>query len=118
VTTLVGITSIIYIENLLAERWKLRTLAQYTADTSMTITFLATRGLLKNSVMCPTCNIPCSLVAYEKGIDKERWRRTKCKCSTQSIRKDSFFSKKSSGFKDNCGFTVPLVPPLSSVFGC
>ncbi|GFR74476.1 hypothetical protein ElyMa_000431200 [Elysia marginata] len=50
----------------------------------------ARRKLLRNTVLCATCNQPVSLNRYAQGVDGYRWRCNAHKF-TMSVRNASFF---------------------------
>ena len=77
---------------ILNEDWRLTTLFMELTTPQDAIVWLARHRLLKNNFRCERCDQPCRLVAYEKGIDKKRWKCSHCKL-TKSIRDESFFSK-------------------------
>jgi transposase-like protein len=49
------------------------------------------RGL-RNRNNCVHCNVPCTLVSYQQGLDGKRWICRPCK-TTKNVREGSFFSK-------------------------
>jgi transposase-like protein len=53
--------------------------------------WLAKRRLIRNSSLCPTCQIQMSFIKRNDIIDKWRWQCRLCKASA-SVRKNSFFS--------------------------
>ena len=56
------------------------------------ITWLASRGLIANSITCDSCGNPSRLSKYTQGIDGYRWNCPNCNL-TKSLRHGSFFSR-------------------------
>ena len=43
-------------------------------DTDSCLQWLASRGLIRNTMACAACGRPCSLVSHGSSIDGRRWR--------------------------------------------
>lgn len=74
------------------EDWRVLGLVPEISNIGDCMRWLATRGLLKNSVVCNNCQIDCTLNAYNGGIDMKRWKCPQCN-TRLSVRSGSFFSK-------------------------
>ena len=74
------------------ESWRLLTLLPELATKIQTLEWLARRSLIKNEVLCTTCQQPARLTVFARGIDGYHW---KCYCHnfTQSVRHGSFFTR-------------------------
>lgn len=75
---------ILSLDEIKEDRPRLITLGEEPA-----IKWLARRGLIRNTMQCPQCNIPCSLV-NDNGIDGRKWKCRLCS-RNRSVRIDSFF---------------------------
>lgn len=84
------VDEIINKEDLIQKEYTLRDIHQITRDIDSTIEFLASVGLLHNSMTC--CGFAMVSVIRKPNSDGRAWRCCVCK-SIRSIRNDSFFSK-------------------------
>ena len=78
-----------YIQN---ESWCIASLTLNLNDTDAALVWLARRRLLRNSVICDSCQEPCKLMTYSQGIDGKRWACQPCGLR-KSVREGSFFTK-------------------------
>lgn len=78
---------------ILEENWTFLSLARFVNedDPLSVLRWLARRGLVRNTLLCTTCNGECAFISYSDGIDKYRWSCKECNLRF-SVRKDSFFS--------------------------
>jgi len=60
-------------------------------DTDSCLQWLASPGLIRNTMACAACGRPCSLVSHGGSIDGRRWRCRPC-MTRKSVRDGSFFS--------------------------
>lgn len=75
-----------------AEYWRTVTLAEHLRTPETAMVWLAKHRLLKNSVLCVACDVPCKLKTNAKGVDGKRWRCDICH-GVRSIRDKSFFTR-------------------------
>jgi len=73
------------------ETFNLVELLPQLMDTDSYLQWLASRGLIRNTMARASCGQPCSLVSHGGSIDGRRWHC--CPCTTcKSVRDGSFFS--------------------------
>ncbi|CAI9731350.1 Hypothetical predicted protein [Octopus vulgaris] len=86
------VDAIINKEDLIQKEYTLHDIQQVTKNIDSTIKFLASVGLLHNSVVC--CTQHMTFVTRKQCSDGKVWHCSVCR-SYRSIRNDSFFSKSS-----------------------
>ncbi|CAI9735744.1 Hypothetical predicted protein [Octopus vulgaris] len=83
-------TDIVDDEKTIRESWTFCELVQHISTNDKAIEWLAKYKLISNSVTCPACGNPCTIIGYKQGIDGKRWRCPNHNFS-RSIRKGSVF---------------------------
>ena len=83
---------IMEVDAIVDESWRLVTLAPEISTKIQTLEWLARRRLIKNEVLCATCQQPARLTAYVQGTDGYRWKCYRHNF-TQSVRHGSFFTR-------------------------
>lgn len=81
-------------EDILEEKITLMSIAIIIPDAFEAIKWCARRRLIKNSLLCETCNVPCGLLTCTQQSDGKMWCCRLCKERT-SIRKGSWFERSS-----------------------
>lgn len=74
------------------EEWRMLSLTRDIQNVDLSMQWLAKRRLLKNGLMCITCDVQCYLGAYNQGSDGFRWACPDCNFR-KSIRFGSFFAR-------------------------
>jgi len=80
------------VQQISAERWRLGPLYAELHTAEQCLQWATKRRLLHNSVDCPQCRRPASLVARTEMSDGYCWRCATATCNfTKAVRADSFF---------------------------
>ncbi|XP_014783956.1 uncharacterized protein LOC106879048 [Octopus bimaculoides] len=73
------------------ERWTFPDIVSQTNSIDAAVTWLAKHRLISNSIVCPTCGEPCTVVRYQQSCDGRQWGCAKDRF-IMSIRKGSIFA--------------------------
>ena len=107
--SVIPVANIMEVDAIVDESWRLVTLAPEISTKIQTLEWLVRRRLIKNEVLCATCQQPARLTAYVQGTDGYRWKCYRHNF-TQSVRQEE-----ASTTTWNNGTTVPVVPGGVSV---